>query len=75
MVVKGVTIGDGSLTGAKSLVTRDVPPFCVAAGIPAKVVRERTTWTRKPHPQAEDIDALLDFLNNDGDAPATGETE
>jgi maltose O-acetyltransferase len=39
MVLKGVTIGDNSVIGAMSLVTKGVPPNCVAAGIPAKVIK------------------------------------
>lgn len=40
IILRGVTIGDNSVIGAGSLVTRNVPPDCVAAGIPAKVIRE-----------------------------------
>lgn len=40
-VKRGVTIGDGAVIGARSLVTRDVPPFAVAVGTPARVVRLR----------------------------------
>ena len=39
MVLKGVTIGDHSVIGAMSLVTISIPPNCVAAGIPARVIR------------------------------------
>lgn len=42
MVLKGVTIGHGAIIGAGSVVTRDVPPLCVAAGAPARVVRRLT---------------------------------
>lgn len=34
-----VTIGDGAIIGANAVVTRDIPPRCVAVGVPAKVVR------------------------------------
>lgn len=40
-ILPGVTIGDGAIIGANSIVTKDVPPNCIAAGIPAKVIRER----------------------------------
>lgn len=38
-VLKGVTIGDNTLIGAGSIVTGDVPPNVIAAGIPCKVIR------------------------------------
>lgn len=38
-VLKGVTIGEGSLVGAASLVLQDVPEHTVVAGVPAKVVK------------------------------------
>ncbi len=41
VVLKGVTIGDGAVIGAGSVVTRDIPPYTIAAGVPAKVIRER----------------------------------
>lgn len=37
-VMPGVTIGDGAIVGANSLVTHDIPSFTVAAGVPAKVI-------------------------------------
>jgi maltose O-acetyltransferase len=39
VILPGVTIGEGSTVGAGSVVTRDVPPRCVAAGNPCRVVR------------------------------------
>jgi acetyltransferase-like isoleucine patch superfamily enzyme len=44
LILKGITIGDGSIVGALSVVTRNVPPNCVVAGNPAKIVRENATW-------------------------------
>ncbi|MCJ7702813.1 MAG: hypothetical protein MUO62_14615 [Anaerolineales bacterium] len=40
IVLPGVTIGSGSVVGAGSVVTRDIPPLSVAAGIPARVIRK-----------------------------------
>lgn len=40
-VLSGVTIGTGAVIGAGSVVTRDVPPYAVAVGAPARVVRYR----------------------------------
>lgn len=37
-ILAGITIGEGSLVGAGAVVTRDVPPFAIVAGVPAKVV-------------------------------------
>lgn len=41
-VLPGVTIGEGSVVGARSVVTEDVPPYTVVAGNPARVVRQLT---------------------------------
>jgi acetyltransferase-like isoleucine patch superfamily enzyme len=42
IILKGVTVGVGSVIAANSLVTRTVPPNCVVMGVPAKVVRTLT---------------------------------
>jgi acetyltransferase-like isoleucine patch superfamily enzyme len=39
VVLKGVTIGTGAVIGAGSVVTRSIPAHCVAAGVPARVIR------------------------------------
>jgi acetyltransferase-like isoleucine patch superfamily enzyme len=39
IVLKGVTIGENAVIGAGSVVTKDIPANCLAAGLPAKVIR------------------------------------
>jgi acetyltransferase-like isoleucine patch superfamily enzyme len=41
VILPGVTIGKGSIVGAGAVVTKDVPPFAIVAGIPAKFMRWR----------------------------------
>lgn len=45
-ILKGVKIGKGSVIGAHSLVTRDIPPMVVAAGTPCRVLRAITEEDR-----------------------------
>jgi len=42
-IVCGITIGEGALVGAGAVVTKDVPPFAIVAGVPAKVVGDTRT--------------------------------
>lgn len=46
IILPGVKIGNGCIIGAGAIVTKDIPPYSVAAGIPAKVVRKRTNKTQ-----------------------------
>lgn len=41
IILPGVTIGEGAVVAAGSIVTKDVPPFAIYGGIPAKLIRER----------------------------------
>ena len=43
-ILKGVTIGDGAVIAAGSVVTKDGPAHCLCAGCPAKVIRENVEW-------------------------------
>jgi acetyltransferase-like isoleucine patch superfamily enzyme len=40
-IMRGVTIGNGAIVGAGAVVTKDVPPYAIVVGIPAKVLRYR----------------------------------
>jgi acetyltransferase-like isoleucine patch superfamily enzyme len=39
-ILKGVTIGEGAVVGAGSVITKDVPPWTIVAGNPARIIRE-----------------------------------
>lgn len=43
-ITKGVTIGDGAIISANSVVTTNIPAHCIASGNPAKVVAENIIW-------------------------------
>jgi acetyltransferase-like isoleucine patch superfamily enzyme len=41
-VTKGVTVGRGALLAANSVATRDIPPFALAGGVPARIIRKES---------------------------------
>ncbi|WP_317233177.1 acyltransferase [Sphingobacterium sp. PCS056] len=43
-ILKGVTIGNGAVIAAGAVVNKDIPSKCLAAGVPAKVIRENIDW-------------------------------
>ncbi len=44
LILKGVRVGKGSIVAAGAVVTKNVPPNCIVAGNPAKVVKENISW-------------------------------
>jgi acetyltransferase-like isoleucine patch superfamily enzyme len=43
-ILKGVTLGEGSIVGARSVVTRDVEPHTMVAGVPARKIKDKVIW-------------------------------
>lgn len=71
LINKGVKVGSGSIIGARSVVTKSIPRCCSAAGVPAKVIRHGTTWTRHAIPDDGAISKILSLpFVHDGDQTA-----
>ena len=70
VVLAGVTIGDGAIVAARAMVTKDVPPYTIVGGVPAKAIRKRFSdleisrllelkwWDWPPEKIAASIDAI-----------------
>ncbi|TXN20524.1 MULTISPECIES: CatB-related O-acetyltransferase [Methylobacterium] len=70
MILSGVSVGHGAVVAARAVVTRDVPPYAVVAGNPAKIVRRRfdeataarlvaAAWWDLPHATVSRLVPLL----------------
>ena len=60
IVLKNVCVGFGAMIGAKALVNRSVPRFTMAAGNPARVLREAVSWNRADQPDPGLLSRLRD---------------
>ncbi|MBD2001569.1 GAF domain-containing protein [Oculatella sp. FACHB-28] len=54
-ILDGVTIGEGSVIGAAAVVTKDIPPYSIAVGVPAKVVSSRKPKELVAAPASQDM--------------------
>jgi lipopolysaccharide O-acetyltransferase len=50
-IIQGVTIGDGVIVGAGSIVTKDIPSNSLAVGVPAKIIKKFSNTTKRWEPQ------------------------
>lgn len=57
----GVTIGEGALVGANSLVNRNLKPWCIYAGNPVKLIGEREKPTEEAKNAIKEIDWTKHF--------------
>lgn len=64
MVMPGVSIGSGSIVGASSLVTKNIPPRTLVAGVAAKPLRENVTWHRSSSPNEHEIQSVIKQVAN-----------
>ena len=56
MICPGVRVGSNVVIGAGSVVTRDIPDWCIAAGNPCRVIRKITEADRRKLFRREEID-------------------
>lgn len=73
IIIGGVKIGDGAVVGAGAIVTKDVPPYAIVAGVPAKIIKYRYTeediaflnkikwWNKSTEWLAQHWDLFIDF--------------
>jgi len=66
VVMKGVRIGAGCIVAARAVVSRDLPPCSLGAGVPARVIRSGVTWSRRLTPSRAEIAALVERFQGRG---------
>lgn len=63
IICSGVTIGQGAVVGAGTVVTKDIPPYAIAVGVPAKILKYRFSESLISKLQNVDLVKLLDNVN------------
>jgi len=60
IITKAVEIGAGSLIGTSSVVTKNIPGKCSAAGVPATVIKENISWSRNSN--SSSVESMYSFI-------------
>lgn len=58
-----ISLGHGSIVGMNSVVTKDVNPMTLVAGVPAKILKQNVSWTRSRYPNKTEKQSIVDGLN------------
>jgi acetyltransferase-like isoleucine patch superfamily enzyme len=63
VLMQGVRVGKGSVVGANAVVTESIPPYCVAVGSPARVIRKRLDFSPPARIEARESDHIPYFYS------------
>lgn len=70
VILQGVRIGHGSIIGAGAVVTRDIPPFSIALGVPARVTGNRRKAKKSETPTSEQPNSSIRRANDVSTQPS-----
>ncbi len=88
-ILDGVTIGDGAVIGAGAVVNKDIPPYAIAVGVPARVIKyrfpshiiekmQKIQWWNWPDDKLQDVEKMFfdieEFVKKYGDTDENGHT-